>query len=102
MLVGWLIMELLANITINIILGLSNTTWASFGKGVLERLFLIVGILAGYPHVIIAFGALKIGTRVHEDKDSKISNNYFLVGNFISLLATIIYVYICLNFLGWE
>jgi hypothetical protein len=101
MLVGWLVMELFANISINVILGHSNTSWASFGKGVLERIFLSVGILAGYPHVIIAFGALKIGTRLHEDKNSKISNDYFLVGNFISLLVVVIYVYICFSYFGW-
>lgn len=42
MLVGWLVMELLANISTNMILGHSNTSWSSFGKGVLERIFLPV------------------------------------------------------------
>ena len=60
-------------------------------KGLLERLFLIVGMLNGYPHVIIAFGALKIGTRIKDEAD-KVSNDYFLVGNLISILASIIYV----------
>lgn len=104
MLVGWLVMEVATFIIfliINPLLGPSSTTFKSLFKGILERIFLAAGILAGYPHVIIAFGALKIGTRLHEDKNSKISNDYFLVGNFISLLATIIYVYICFNFFGW-
>jgi hypothetical protein len=60
-------------------------------KGMLERLVLIVGLMAGYPHVITAFGALKIGTRIKSD-ESKVSNDYFLVGNLISILAAIIYV----------
>lgn len=62
----------------------------SIFKGILERLFLIIGILTGYPHVIIAFGALKIGTRFQ--KNSKVSNDYFLIGNFISLLVAILFV----------
>jgi hypothetical protein len=61
-------------------------------KGILERLFLIVGMLFGYPQVIIAFGALKIGTRFQ--RNNKVSNDYFLIGNFISLLTAIVFVII--------
>lgn len=60
-------------------------------KGMLERLVLIVGLMAGYPHVITAFGALKIGTRI-SDGNNKVSNDYFLVGNLISILAAIVFV----------
>ena len=105
MLVGWLVMEVAVNIIfllINPWLGPSTTTFKSLFKGVLERIFLSVGLLTGYPHVITAFGALKIGTRLHEEKNSEISNDYFLIGNFISLLTVIIYVYICYNFFGWN
>jgi len=58
-------------------------------KGVLERLFLVIGLVLGYPQVIIAFGALKIGTRFQ--RSSSVSNDYFLIGNFISLLTAILY-----------
>lgn len=64
-------------------------------KGILERLFLISGLIFGYPQVIIAFGALKIGTRFQ--KSSKISNDYFLIGNFISLLAALIFSQLAIN-----
>jgi len=60
-------------------------------KGILERIFLIIGLLNGYPHVITAFAALKIGTRIN-DKEHKISNDYFLIGNLISLLTALIFV----------
>jgi len=60
-------------------------------KGMLERLVLVIGLLAGYPHVITAFGALKIGTRIREG-ENKVSNDYFLVGNLISILAAISFV----------
>ena len=105
MLVGWLLMEVMTNIVFLVLnpwLGPSSTTFKSLFKGILERAFLIAGILAGYPHVITAFGALKIGTRLHEEKNSEISNDYFLIGNFISLLTVIIYVYICYNIFGWN
>lgn len=62
-------------------------------KGMLERIFLIIGLVNGYPHVITAFAALKIGTRIN-DKEHKISNDYFLIGNLISLLAAICFVLI--------
>lgn len=64
-------------------------------KGVLERLFIIIGVLIGYPQVIIAFGALKIGTRFQ--KNSKISNDYFLIGNFISVLVSLLYIFFVRN-----
>ncbi|RNC85211.1 MAG: hypothetical protein ED557_00075 [Balneola sp.] len=60
-------------------------------KGILERIVLIVGLMAGYPHVITAFGALKIGTRIKQD-ENKVSNDYFLIGNLISILSAIIVV----------
>ncbi len=53
--------------------------------GVLERLFLYVGLMQGFGQTLILFGALKIGTRLKNEKD-KISNDYFLVGNLVSVL----------------
>ena len=59
-------------------------------KGIFERLTIITGLLLGFPQILIAFGALKIGTRLHEEKESEISNNYFLIGNLISILAAML------------
>lgn len=67
-------------------------------KGTLERLFLIIGMMVGYPQVIIAFGALKIGTRFQ--KNSKVSNDYFLIGNFISLIAALMFMIAIRQFLN--
>ncbi|MEK0371020.1 MAG: hypothetical protein QQN55_07695, partial [Nitrosopumilus sp.] len=50
-----------------------------------------IGLLHGFPQIIIAFGALKLGTRLHEEKGSEISNTYFLTGNLISILMAMIY-----------
>jgi hypothetical protein len=63
-------------------------------KGILERLTLFTGLLCGFPQIIIAFGALKLGTRLHEDKGSEISNTYFLTGNLISIFMAMIYTII--------
>jgi hypothetical protein len=71
---------------------------ASVVKGILERGVMFVGLLHGFPQILIAFGALKIGTRLHEDKESRISNNYFLVGNLISVLLAMLYAIIAQKF----
>ena len=71
---------------------------ASVAKGILERAVLYIGLLYGFPQILIAFGALKIGTRLHEDKKSKISNDYFLVGNLISILLAMLYALIAQQF----
>ena len=75
-------------------LGWEDTRSANFvsaAKGILERLTLLTGLLHGFPHIIIAFGALKLGTRLHDEKDSNLSNTYFLVGNLVSILLAMIY-----------
>jgi len=59
-------------------------------RGWLERAFLLVALLKNLPQALILFGALKIGTRLKEG-ENKISNDYFLVGNLISVLLALIY-----------
>jgi len=63
---------------------------ASAPKGMLERLVLFTGLLHGYPQIIIAFAAIKLGTRLHGEQKKQISNTYFLTGNLISLLLAMI------------
>lgn len=58
-------------------------------KGDIERLFLFLSLVYNFPHALIAFGAIKIGTRIKPDE--KISNDYFFVGNIVSLLISIFY-----------
>jgi hypothetical protein len=69
-----------------------GTTWDRRGilKGVLERLVLYTALIHGYPQMLIAFGAIKLGTRLHTEQGSEISNTYFLVGNLLSMLLAII------------
>lgn len=58
-------------------------------KGILERLVLFLGLTGGYSTVLVMFGALKLGTRLHDESDKKVSNNYFLIGNLFSALIAI-------------
>ncbi len=60
-------------------------------KGMLERLTIFTGLIHGFPQILIAFGALKLGTRLYEEKDSNISNTYFLVGNLVSIFLAMAY-----------
>jgi len=59
-------------------------------KGVLERLVLLTALIHGYPQILIAFAAMKLGTRLHEEKKTEISNTYYLAGNFLSILLAMI------------
>lgn len=58
-------------------------------KGILERLVIFIGLTSDYSTVLVMFGALKLGTRLHDEGNKNISNNYFLIGNFVSVLIAI-------------
>ncbi len=58
-------------------------------KGLLERFTIYFSLVAGLSQILIVFGALKIGTRL--DKTKEITNDYFLLGNFVSILVTVGY-----------
>ena len=63
---------------------------ASAIKGIIERFMLLIGFIAGIPTIVVFFGAIKIGTRLKETNDNKISNDYFLIGNALSASVAII------------
>ena len=92
--------ELVAGLTFHILkrsLGSEQSgypNWESVLKGILERTTLLVGLLAGFPHVLTAYGALKISTRLSEDQKNRISNTYFLTGNLLSILFSMLYALI--------
>lgn len=61
------------------------------GKGVLERLFIYTLLVFNHPQVLILFGALKIGTRFRPEEETKVSSDYFLVGNMVSVFLAFLY-----------
>jgi len=92
LILAYFVMECIINLVFHFVsrkLKSDENRKLSVFKGVLERIFVISGLMLGYPHVIIAFGALIIGTRFQGT--SRISNDYFLIGNFISLLAALLF-----------
>jgi len=72
---------------------------ATLSRGWLERAFLFIVLLNDLPQALILFGALKIGTRLREG-ENKISNDYFLVGNLISVLLAIGYFLIVTKYIN--
>lgn len=64
-------------------------TSSSVFKGLLERFFIYIVLTVGLPQGLAFFGALKIATRLKDD--DKISNDYFLVGNLVSVLLVVGY-----------
>lgn len=63
----------------------------SIFKGGLERFIVYFFLTIDLSQILIVFGALKIGTRI--DKNEKIKNDYFLIGNFSSLFIAVMYYY---------
>ena len=59
-------------------------------KGLIERCMLLLGFVASIPTIIVFFGAIKLGTRFKESTDSKISNDYFLIGNVMSAIVVLL------------
>lgn len=66
-------------------------------KGILERLMLYIALHYGFTNILVVFGTLKLGTRISDRKE--VSNNYFFIGNIISILMAIAYT-ITYAFLG--
>lgn len=60
-------------------------------KGALERLTLFVGLLMGFPHVLTLFAAVKLANRVSDESaDHDEMKNYFMIGNLVSVLMTLL------------
>lgn len=74
--------------------GSSRPMW----NGIIERVFLYLCILTGVYHGFTLFGALKIGTRIKAD-ENKVSNDYFLIGNMISVSLVLLTAYIYQNWI---
>jgi len=67
-------------------------------KGVIERICLISGLLLNVPHILVAFGALKIGTKLdRNESDTKKDTEYYLVGNLISIMIAFVFIFLMQN-----
>ncbi|MDB4921817.1 hypothetical protein [Mucilaginibacter sp.] len=65
-------------------------------KGIAERVFLFVTLTNGYTQALTFFSALKLATRLkHEEPKADLDgfNDYYLIGNLLSVVVAIAYVY---------
>jgi len=74
----------------------NGVTLMSIVKGIFERILLSIALIYGFPHILTLFGALKLGTRLsignNENPSEKVKyNDYYLIGNFVSVLVSILY-----------
>jgi hypothetical protein len=60
-------------------------------KGIFERAFLTLSFVFDFSVALVFFSALKLGTRLDEDSKNKFSNDQFLIGNMVSVLAAFLY-----------
>jgi len=73
-------------------------TRASILKGFVERAFVLTILWFNLASALTLLGALKIATRI-KDED-KVSNDFFLLGNLISVLFGVLYFVILKNLIG--
>src|ERR1700744_1829700 len=65
-------------------------------KGLAERVFLFVMLINGYTQALTFFSALKLATRLkHEEPKADLDgfNDYYLLGNLLSVAVAVGYVY---------
>tara|TARA_Y100001972_G_scaffold128821_1_gene191973 strand:+ start:5958 stop:6299 length:342 start_codon:yes stop_codon:yes gene_type:complete len=94
--------ELVTNLFFFILIKIMNRGRMSFSgaiRGTFERLFLFFAMVNDIFHALTLFGALKIATHIKDD--DRVSNDYFLIGNLISVSAAIGY-FILYNILWFE
>jgi energy-converting hydrogenase Eha subunit B len=72
--------------------------FATILKGLLERTFVVLVLVLELPSALTVLGALKIATRI-KDEESKVSNDFFLMGNLISIIFGIVYYLLYLEFI---
>ncbi len=60
-------------------------------KGMMERFIITIGLVQGFAPILIVFGTIKLGTRFKDNQEIK--NDYFLIGNFSSILISLLYYY---------
>ena len=68
-------------------------------KGLLERTFILVTLHLGMNQALTLLGALKIATRI-KDSEDKVSNDFFLIGNLVSVLFGIGYYILLTDLIG--
>jgi hypothetical protein len=103
-LIGFLILMMISEIILAFIFAViaqvfyrkMGLDFKSIFKGFIERVFLLICLSQGFAHALTLFGALKVATRLKrqdaDDKDLAAYNDFYLVGNLVSVMVAIGYV----------
>lgn len=75
----------------------NNINISSILRGMAERAFITFTLVNGIYQSMILFAALKIATRIKDD--DKISNEFYLLGNLLSITLAIIYSQLLLKYM---
>ena len=95
-----IISEIILIFVFKMVLKLVSPNEPDFGKfvnrksvviGLMERLFILFSLISNLPQALTFFGALKIGTRLSKESESKTFNDFFLLGNIISVFCAFMY-----------
>lgn len=98
LLVGELVLHPIFHV-VSILLGKQKRdklTLRTIFKGLIERTFVVIVLCLEVASALTLLGALKIATRIKDDED-KVSNDFFLAGNLISILFGFLYFVILRN-----
>ncbi len=68
-------------------------------KGMMERLLMYLGLILGFTPILVVFGTIKLGTRFKDSQEIK--NDYFLIGNFSSILISMLYYFCYVKGYSW-
>jgi hypothetical protein len=60
-------------------------------KGAVERFVVAFALFHGMEQILTLFGAMKLGTRLKSTDEDKGVNNFYLIGNMVSVLVAISY-----------
>lgn len=125
---GWLVVEALVTLiyaaAAQIFLGKAGFDIRSILKGAFERIFLSVSLYLNYTQALTLFSALKLATRLkHVEKtvskeeaekapaDGSVTtnlnpensfNDYYLVGNLLSVLLSVLYVWLFKKYVALD
>lgn len=95
-----IILAFIFSVTAQIFYKKIGLDFRSIIKGFIERVFLMIFLYNDYAAALTLYSALKLGTRLkHEESEARENkfNDYYLIGNLVSVTVALMYVYMYKN-----
>ncbi|MCE7041462.1 hypothetical protein [Dyadobacter sp. CY312] len=97
-LIGEIVLGFLFSVIAQVFYQKTKIDFKSLIKGFIERMFLMIFLFNDLAPALTFFSALKLATRLKHDEsnstDSNKFNDYYLVGNLVSVSVALFYVYV--------